>query len=69
VRPFAADDLPAVDLQATGITTVEPQRTYWDKVVILHGLRAWMVEKQKAPNRRNRPITGRGVADAASSRR
>lgn len=41
VRPFAADDLPVIDLQVTGITTVEPQRTYWDKVVILHGLRAW----------------------------
>lgn len=41
VRPFAADDLPAIDLQVTGITTVEPQRTYWDKVVILHGLRGW----------------------------
>ena len=25
----------------TGITTVAPQRTFWDKVVILHGLRAW----------------------------
>ena len=41
VRPFAADDLPGIDLQVTGITTVEPQRTYWDKVVILHGRRAW----------------------------
>jgi hypothetical protein len=41
VRPFAAADLPAIDLQVTGITTVEAQRTYWDKVVILPGLRAW----------------------------
>jgi hypothetical protein len=30
-----------IDLQVTGITTMEPQRTFWDKVVILHGLRAW----------------------------
>lgn len=41
MRPYAADDLAAIDLQVTGITTVEPQRTFWDKVVILHGLRAW----------------------------
>jgi hypothetical protein len=41
VRPYAADDLAAIDLQVTGITTVEPQRTFWDKVVILHGLRSW----------------------------
>lgn len=41
VKPFAADEVAALDLQVTGITTVEPQRTFWDKVVILHGLRAW----------------------------
>jgi len=41
VRPYAAEDLPDFDLQVTGITTVEPQRTFWDKVVILHGLRTW----------------------------
>jgi hypothetical protein len=41
VKPYAADDVAAIDLQVTGITTVEPQRTFWDKVVILHGLRAW----------------------------
>jgi Nucleotidyl transferase AbiEii toxin, Type IV TA system len=41
VRPYAADDLPDIDLQVAGITTVEPQRTFWDKVVILHGLRTW----------------------------
>jgi hypothetical protein len=32
---------PGPYLQVTGITTVEPQRTFWDKIVILHGLRAW----------------------------
>ena len=41
VKPYAADDVAAIDLQVTLITTVEPQRTFWDKVVILHGLRAW----------------------------
>lgn len=41
VRPYAAGDFPDFDLQVTGITTVEPQRTFWDKVVILHGLRTW----------------------------
>ena len=41
MKPYAADDVAAIDLQVTGITTVEPQRTFWDKVVILHGLRAW----------------------------
>ena len=41
VKPYAADDLPNTDLAVGGITTVEAQRTFWDKVVILHGLRRW----------------------------
>jgi len=31
----------AITLAVGGITTVEAQRTFWDKVVILHGLRRW----------------------------
>ena len=41
VRPYAAEELPDISLEVTGITTVEPHRTFWDKVVILHGLRTW----------------------------
>ncbi len=41
VKPYTADDLPNADLAVEGITTVEAQRTFWDKVVILHGLRRW----------------------------
>lgn len=41
VKPYIADDLPNTDLTIGNITTVEPCRTFWDKVVILHGLRRW----------------------------
>jgi hypothetical protein len=41
VRPYAADDLPNTELAVGGIITVEAQRTFWDKVIILHGLRRW----------------------------
>jgi hypothetical protein len=41
LRPYVADDIRDVDLTVQGITTVEAQRTFWDKVVILHGLRRW----------------------------
>jgi hypothetical protein len=41
VRPFVAEDLGDLNLAVDGITTVEAQRTFWDKVVILHGLRRW----------------------------
>lgn len=41
VVPYVAGDVPTLDLRVHGITTVDPRRTFWDKVVILHGLRAW----------------------------
>jgi hypothetical protein len=41
VRPFVADDLANRDLSVHNVTTVDPSRTFWDKVVILHGLRRW----------------------------
>jgi len=41
VRPYIADDLPNLDLTVGNVTTVDPSRTFWDKVVILHGLRRW----------------------------
>jgi len=41
VKPYIADDLPNFDLAVGKVTTVDPSRTFWDKVVILHGLRRW----------------------------
>ena len=31
----------SLDLTVANVTTVDPSRTFWDKVVILHGLRRW----------------------------
>ena len=41
MRPYVADDLPDLDLTVANVTTVKPERTFWDKVVILNGLRQW----------------------------
>jgi hypothetical protein len=41
VKPYVSDDFPGGDLTIGSITTVDPTRTFWDKVVILHGLRRW----------------------------
>lgn len=41
VKPYAGDDFPGGDLTIDSITAVNPTRTFWDKVVILHGLRRW----------------------------
>jgi hypothetical protein len=39
VRPYVAEELVNFDLTVPGVTTVEPVRTFWDKVLILHNLR------------------------------
>lgn len=42
VRPYVADDLVSeIDLSVPGVTTIDPRRTFWDKIIILHGLRRW----------------------------
>jgi hypothetical protein len=41
VTPYVAPDVAALDLAIPDITTINPARTYWDKVVIAHGLRRW----------------------------
>jgi hypothetical protein len=41
VTPYVAHDLPDLDLNVANVTTVKPERTFWDKVIILHGLRQW----------------------------
>jgi hypothetical protein len=38
---YVDDDLPALDLTVPVVRTVDPERTFWDKVVIVHGLRRW----------------------------
>jgi hypothetical protein len=41
IRPYVADDLTDLDLAVANVVTIQPTRTFWDKVVIVHGLRAW----------------------------
>lgn len=41
ISPYVAAELPKLDLVARGVTTIDAERTFWDKVVILHGQRRW----------------------------
>lgn len=41
IDPYVADDVPALNLAVSNVVTVEAERTFWDKIVILHGLRNW----------------------------
>ncbi len=41
ITPYVDPDVPGIDLAVPNITVVDAERTFWDKVVILHGLRRW----------------------------
>ncbi len=45
VKPYVADDLPGSGFAVANVTTVDARRTFWDKVVILHGTRRWFDTK------------------------
>lgn len=40
VIPYIAGDVD-LDLRVSNVVTVEAERTFWDKIIILHGLRQW----------------------------
>ncbi|MCX8567028.1 MAG: hypothetical protein ON057_001755 [Glomeribacter sp. 1016415] len=41
IKPYIADEMTMVNLAVKNIVTIDAERTFWDKVVILHGLRRW----------------------------
>jgi len=41
IRPYVSDDLPRLPLSVDNVTTVVAERTFWDKLIILHGVRKW----------------------------
>lgn len=41
LHPYISDELPALSLTVENVTTVVAERTFWDKVIILHGVRKW----------------------------
>jgi len=41
VEPYIAHEVAAPGLRVQSVTTIAAERTFWDKVMILHGLRRW----------------------------
>jgi hypothetical protein len=41
INPYISEETAGLDLAIPGVTTIEAGRTFWDKVVIAHGLRCW----------------------------
>jgi hypothetical protein len=47
IEPYVAIDASIPELRVRHVTTIEPQRTFWDKVVILRGLRRWFENRNE----------------------
>lgn len=45
IRPYLEEDAAGLNLDVPNITVVDAERTFWDKIVILHGLRHWYDSK------------------------
>lgn len=41
ISPYVAEDVAGLELEIDDVTTIDAARTFWDKVVIAHGLRRW----------------------------
>ncbi|MER9969745.1 nucleotidyl transferase AbiEii/AbiGii toxin family protein [Mesorhizobium sp. M0060] len=41
ITPYVAEEAAGIDLTVADVTTIEATRTFWDEVVIAHGLRRW----------------------------
>lgn len=56
IVPYVADELPnGAVLKFDGVTTVKPERTFWEKVLILHAMTE-MTEKRAADSDPGRPV-------------
>lgn len=56
IVPYIASEMPAgSDLTVRGVVTVRPERTFWEKVLILHAMTE-MTEKRSAEAKPDRPV-------------
>ena len=54
VVPYVADDLPDWSLSVADVNAISPERTYWEKLLILHGLYCGYRDTRRLPRDRDR---------------
>lgn len=47
IAPYIDDDIETLDLRVPDVTTIHAERTFWDKIVIAHGLRNWFERRDE----------------------
>lgn len=54
IKPYIAQEFVRGDLDVPNVNCIAPERTFWDKAVIAHGLRAWFEARGSLRNNGNR---------------
>lgn len=54
IKPYVGQEFIGGDLSVPNVTCIALERTFWDKVVITHGLRAWFETRGSLKNNGNR---------------
>jgi len=54
LSPYIAEEMPEDNFMVSNIITINPERTFWDKVLILHGIRRWHDHRGKLRHEGNR---------------
>ena len=54
ITPYIADELPDWSLDVGGIKVIVPERTYWEKLLILHGMHCGYRDVQRLPADKDR---------------
>ncbi|KWV58067.1 hypothetical protein AS156_35130 [Bradyrhizobium macuxiense] len=45
IAPYSATEAEGLNLAVSNVLTIKPGRTFWDKIIILHGQRHWFENK------------------------
>jgi Nucleotidyl transferase AbiEii toxin, Type IV TA system len=45
IVPYVSEEVPQLALRAGHVTTVVAERTFWDKIIIVHGVRSWFEKR------------------------
>jgi hypothetical protein len=45
IVPYVSEEVPQLALGAEHVTTVVAERTFWDKIIIAHGVRCWFEKR------------------------
>lgn len=54
LKPYIADVVSSIDFNVPTVRTIDPKRTFWEKVLILHGLHCGFRDEERLPGEENR---------------